>query len=69
MCRRIHNVCASWARRGVLVRYIGVGGEYGGGATGPGKAGVLTHLTGITLPGVIILTLTGKQVTCFLLHY
>ena len=30
------------------------------GATGPGEAGVLTCLTGVTFAGVIIFTLTGQ---------
>ena len=38
--------------------YIREGGEYGGGATGPGKAGVLTHLIGVIPLGAII-TFTG----------
>ena len=41
--------------------YIGVGGEYGGGATGPGRVGVLTqHTIGVAHAGVIILTFTGQ---------
>ena len=47
--------------------YIGGGGEYGGGATGPGEAGVLTRLTGVIPPGVIILTLTGHTGDLFTL--
>ena len=39
-------------------RYIGDGGEYGGRATGPGEAGVLTRLIGVIPPGAII-TFTG----------
>ena len=39
-------------------RYSGDGGEYGGGATGPGEAGMLTHRIGVIPPGAII-TFTG----------
>ena len=51
-------------------RYIGEGGEYGGRATGPGEAGVLTHLIGvIPLGAIITLTgLTGDLLFCALLH-
>ena len=41
--------------------YIGVGGEYGGRATGPGGVGVLTqHTIGVVHAGVIMLTFTGR---------
>ena len=41
--------------------YIGVGGEYGDGATGPGWVGVLTWRTiGVAHAGVIMLTFTGR---------
>ena len=41
--------------------YIGVGGKYGGRATGPGGVGVLTwHTIGVAHAGVIILTFTGR---------
>ena len=41
-------------------QYIGVGGEYGGGAAGLGGVGVLTHLTnGVVYAGVTMLTFTG----------
>ena len=40
--------------------YIGDGGEYGGGAAGPGRVGVLTHHTkGVVHAGVTMLTFTG----------
>ena len=41
-------------------RYIGEGGEYGGGAAGLGGVGVLIRLTnGVVYAGVIMLTFTG----------
>ena len=40
--------------------YIGEGGEYGGGAAGLGRVGVLTHCTnGVVHAGVTTLTFTG----------
>ena len=42
-------------------RYIGDGGMYGGGATGPGGVGVLTRrIKGVVHAGVTILTFTGQ---------
>ena len=42
-------------------RYIGDGGEYGGGATGPGRVGVLTRRTkGVVHAGITMLTFTGQ---------
>ena len=51
-------------------RYIGEGSEYGGRATGPGEAGVLTHLIGVILLGAIttFTGLTGDLLFCALLH-